>query len=223
MNDVCCISAGRKKAGPAAAPAPKLRPAGHLSDYRAVAAMMSLRLLDDTDFQNIGGSWCSELFHLGHMYRDAESGLPFVSLGFHFQCALLWQTEEVGEGLFALATLDVEPSQCRERLKFVCLNVLPPAGREEEVKWMAIPTQSCPLDVSRLRCTTLCTEELCCFRRGRVGLCLLCLCCLVLGYVALGWVGFCCCVASCRVVSVPRFTVAAFPVVTYKHRLRLAS
>ena len=151
--------AGRKKIPGVATPALKVRPAGHLSDYRAVAAMHSLRLLAPTSFRDIGGCWCGELFQHGHLYRETDSGHTYMSLGFHFQTALLWQTQEAGDRLFALADLDLDLPECKRRLRPVCLSTLPTAGAEEDVKWVGVPAKPCPLDVWVLHCPACSVSE----------------------------------------------------------------
>ena len=82
---------------------PALRPAGHLSDFRMVAAMMSLRNLEGQDFKDIGAAWLGELFEEGHLYRSGITGLPAVCLGFHYKVAFMWEVQEIEQGFFKLA------------------------------------------------------------------------------------------------------------------------
>jgi len=128
---------------------PALRPAGHLSDFRMVAAMMSLRNLEGQDFKDIGAAWLGELFEEGHLYRSGITGLPAVCLGFHYKVAFMWEVQEIEQGFFKLAESGdfgtYSMTDIKNNFDSVCLTQIEKKEAEGDGAWMAVPTQVCRL------------------------------------------------------------------------------
>ena len=149
-----CCGPGRKKMPGMQLNPPALRPAGHLSDFRMVAAMMSLRHLERQDFKDIGAAWLGELFEEGHLYRNAVTGLPAVCLGFHYKVAFMWEVQEIEQGFFKLAEGADFGSMTDVQNNFdtVCLTQIEKKEAEAEGSWMAVPTRVCCLsELFRIR------------------------------------------------------------------------
>ena len=136
---------GRKKAKPGERlrQQPVLRPAGHLSDYRAVGALCSLRALAATDFKDIAGCWGTELLQEGELYRESESGQAFLCLGYSFQTAFMWRTSEHSENFFQLSEQELGLEDSRNRFCTVSLTEIQNPSEEEESPWKGIPTKVC--------------------------------------------------------------------------------
>ena len=128
--------------------APVLRPAGQSSEFRSVAAMMSLRLLGDADFRDIAGGWIGNLFQEGHLYRNSSSSMPMICLGFHYKVAFFWHVLEVGEGWFKLSEHNLEACDAQEaasKFEPVCLTSVNKAGEDCDDAWKGIPVSVCDL------------------------------------------------------------------------------
>lgn len=122
-----------------------VKPAGQDADWRSVGAMVALRHLSTTclAFEDASAVWCTAALQMGLVFQgkalDGSSGKIYLSLGFHFAAALLWEIQEVQDGIFEVApSSSLGIAECRERVHFVCLTRLDKAGNGED--FGGIPT-----------------------------------------------------------------------------------
>ena len=141
--------AGRKKIPGLVRDAPMLRPAGQPSQFRAVAALLSLRQLADSDFRDIGGCWVGALFEHGHLYRCASSSMPMLCLGFHYKIAFMFHVQELEQGFFRLsedsATEPLDARDAASKFEPVCLTSINKAVSDAVEPWTGIPVKVCDL------------------------------------------------------------------------------
>ena len=107
--------------------------------------MVALRHLSTTclAFEDASAVWCTAALQMGLVFQekalDGSSGKINLSLGFHFAAALLWEIQEVQDGIFEVApSSSLGIAECRERVHFVCLTRLDKAGNGED--FGGIPT-----------------------------------------------------------------------------------
>ena len=139
--------AGKADAMPAAGDESRqIKPASQEADRRSVAAMVALRKLCTRDFVGAGALWVGALLQRGLYFQEkvpaaAGPGRVYVSLGFHFAAAALWQLTDVGNQRFQLAPASVSVDECRTRLKFVSLVDMVADGTTDEFE--GVPTEIC--------------------------------------------------------------------------------
>ena len=71
--------------------------------------MVALRHLSTTclAFEDASAVWCTATLQIGFVFQgktlDGSSGKIYLSLGFHFAATLLWEVQEVQDGIFEIA------------------------------------------------------------------------------------------------------------------------
>ena len=112
--------------------------------------MVALRHLSTTclAFEDASAVWCTATLQIGFVFQektlDGSSGKIYLSLGFHFAATLLWEVQEVQDGLFEIApSSSLGTAECSNRVRFVCLTRLDKTGAGED--FWGIPTTICPL------------------------------------------------------------------------------
>ncbi|CAJ1340518.1 unnamed protein product, partial [Effrenium voratum] len=105
--------------------------AGPLSDFRMVAAMMSLRALAEDNFRDLGAAWLGEIFQTGHIYRNTSTNKTMVCLGFNYKIAFMWNTISLGDRYFKLASNNLDESTIREQFDTVCLTKVHPGPSKD--------------------------------------------------------------------------------------------
>lgn len=76
-----------------------MKPAGQQSDFRAIAAMVALRVYSKRNWVGLAGAWVGSLLQEGQVFLQKATEKVFLSLGFLSQAACLWQLEPLGDSL----------------------------------------------------------------------------------------------------------------------------
>ncbi|CAK9065522.1 unnamed protein product [Durusdinium trenchii] len=123
-----------------------VKPAGQEADWRSVAAITALRCLASTSFVDASAVWCTAALERGKLFQEKLAddclGKVYLSLGFHFSAAILWEVEEVQPELYQLAADGLTAGSSNARVRYVCLTTMTVDGREEAFE--GIPVDICP-------------------------------------------------------------------------------
>lgn len=124
-----------------------VKPAGQEADWRSVAAITALRCLASTSFVDASAVWCTAALERGKLFQEKLAddclGKVYLSLGFHFSAAILWEVEEVQPELYQLAADGLTAGSSNARVRYVCLTTMTVDGREEAFE--GIPVDICAL------------------------------------------------------------------------------
>ena len=110
--------------------------------------MVALRHLSKFGFANASGTWCGACLQLGQVFQDKShdlltSGNIYVSLGFHCAAAILWEVQEVQEGVYEVSQAARNVEEDRDKLRYVCITTISKTGDGDCFE--GVPVEVCSL------------------------------------------------------------------------------
>ena len=119
------------------------KPAGKLSDKRAVASHLAVHTCEGNDFKHFDCLWVGCLFQKGCLFKNREDGTFWLSLGYFHRTVIAWKVEPVSADFFMVTDPRQSPSiaEMLQRLKPLCIDIVRRPDDEMEEKYQGIPCE----------------------------------------------------------------------------------